>query len=365
MGTRGTAEIREKEARRAAEILGAEFRETLDLGDGGLRRGRDEELAVIDVIRREKPRDRSDALSRRPPPRPPARRRARHRRRVLRGPAQARDGASRAPAAADASTSRRSIPHEPDFVVDVTPYIETRRAAMRAFESQFHDPGSTEPQTMLVAAASFLDVIEARARQLRRADRRRVRRGLPLAPPAPHRRSRRRRSRDSSRVTEATGRREDRHHLLSDLRRQRRRRDGARHRARRRGATRSTSSPTRCPRASTCRASASTSTRSSRRPIRSSSRRPTRWRSRRRWPRSPARAKLDLLHVHYALPHAISAILAREMGNGNGVPPQGRHDAPRHRHHDRRPGPLVPADHALGDRAERRRRRRSRRTCAT
>jgi N-acetyl-alpha-D-glucosaminyl L-malate synthase BshA len=32
-----------------------------------------------------------------------------------------------------------------------------------------------------------------------------------------------------------------------------------------------------------------------------------------------AHAKLDLLHVHYALPHAISAILAREMSNGNGV----------------------------------------------
>src|SRR6478609_9737301 len=30
-------------------------------------------------------------------------------------------------------------------------------------------------------------------------------------------------------------------------------------------------------------------------------------------------ARLELLHVHYALPHAISAILAREMGNGNGV----------------------------------------------
>ncbi len=30
-------------------------------------------------------------------------------------------------------------------------------------------------------------------------------------------------------------------------------------------------------------------------------------------------AHLDLLHVHYALPHAVSAILAREMGNGNGV----------------------------------------------
>lgn len=32
-----------------------------------------------------------------------------------------------------------------------------------------------------------------------------------------------------------------------------------------------------------------------------------------------AHAKLDLLHVHYALPHAISAILAREMSEGNGI----------------------------------------------
>jgi N-acetyl-alpha-D-glucosaminyl L-malate synthase BshA len=32
-----------------------------------------------------------------------------------------------------------------------------------------------------------------------------------------------------------------------------------------------------------------------------------------------AHAKLDLLHVHYALPHAISAILAREMSAGDGV----------------------------------------------
>ena len=32
-----------------------------------------------------------------------------------------------------------------------------------------------------------------------------------------------------------------------------------------------------------------------------------------------AHARLDLLHVHYALPHAISAILAREMSVGNGI----------------------------------------------
>src|SRR5262245_4158985 len=33
-----------------------------------------------------------------------------------------------------------------------------------------------------------------------------------------------------------------------------------------------------------------------------------------------ASASLDLLHVHYALPHAISAILAREMSSNNGNP---------------------------------------------
>jgi N-acetyl-alpha-D-glucosaminyl L-malate synthase BshA len=32
-----------------------------------------------------------------------------------------------------------------------------------------------------------------------------------------------------------------------------------------------------------------------------------------------ASARLDLLHVHYALPHAISAILARDMSNDNGT----------------------------------------------
>src|SRR5512146_3069721 len=56
MGTRGSPEQRDEEARRAAEILGATFRRTLDLGDGGLRTGRAEELALIDEIRRARPR---------------------------------------------------------------------------------------------------------------------------------------------------------------------------------------------------------------------------------------------------------------------------------------------------------------------
>ena len=56
------------------------------------------------------------------------------------------------------------ISHAPQFLVDVSDVIEIRRAAMRAFESQFYREGSTEPATML-AQKSFLDMIEARARE--------------------------------------------------------------------------------------------------------------------------------------------------------------------------------------------------------
>src|SRR5262249_7224835 len=56
MGTRGTPELRAGEAAEAARILGAAFRETLDLRDGGLRTDREAELQVIDVIRRSRPK---------------------------------------------------------------------------------------------------------------------------------------------------------------------------------------------------------------------------------------------------------------------------------------------------------------------
>src|SRR4029450_276175 len=56
MGTRGNAETRRREAERAAETLGAEFRETLDFGDGGLKTTRENELVIMDVIRRHRPR---------------------------------------------------------------------------------------------------------------------------------------------------------------------------------------------------------------------------------------------------------------------------------------------------------------------
>ena len=55
-GTRGTPETRAAEAAESARILGALFRDGLDLGDGNLRTDRAAELEVIEVIRRRRPR---------------------------------------------------------------------------------------------------------------------------------------------------------------------------------------------------------------------------------------------------------------------------------------------------------------------
>ena len=163
MGTRGSAEIRAREARDAAKILGAEFREALDLGDGGLRRGREEELAVIDIIRREKPRI---VFTPYPDDRHPDHRRAGQLVTDACYYAGTRKIETQHPAHRPQQTIYFStfISHTPQFLVDVSDVIEVRRAAMRAFESQFHKEGSTEPETML-AQKSFLEMIDARARE--------------------------------------------------------------------------------------------------------------------------------------------------------------------------------------------------------
>jgi bacillithiol biosynthesis deacetylase BshB1 len=162
MGTRGTAETREAEARRAGEILGAAFRETLDLHDGRLESGPAAEERVIDVIRREKPRL---VLTPYPEDRHPDHARAGRLVTDAAYYAGLRKRVTKLPAHRPQQVLYFStfLLQEPTFLVDVTPAMETRRAAVRAFASQFHDPSSKEPPTML-AEQSFLEKVEARAR---------------------------------------------------------------------------------------------------------------------------------------------------------------------------------------------------------
>jgi bacillithiol biosynthesis deacetylase BshB1 len=161
-GTRGTPGTRAAEASEAARILGARFRDGLDLGDGNLRTDRAAELEVIAVIRRRRPR-----LVFAPLP-------------VDRHPDHVRAGRLVTDAAFYAGL--RSLetglpPHrpqqvvfypstflaEPTFLVDVTGTLETKLAAVRAFRSQFFDPASKEPATF-ISSPEFLEGVTARAR---------------------------------------------------------------------------------------------------------------------------------------------------------------------------------------------------------
>ncbi len=160
-GTRGTPEIRAQEAEESARILGASFWKVLDLGDGCLRTDRQAELEVIEVIRASRPLLVLAPLA------------------LDRHPDHVR--ASRLAADASFYAGLRSLvtglpAHRPqhiayfpanfvpdlNFLIDVTPVFEKKLEAIRAFKSQFHNPGSREPETF-ISSRAFLDGLTARA----------------------------------------------------------------------------------------------------------------------------------------------------------------------------------------------------------
>ena len=56
---------------------------------------------------------------------------------------------------------------KPDFVVDISEHNDKRKAAILAYSSQFYDPNSEEPET-LIATKNFLDSLSYRAQDLGR-----------------------------------------------------------------------------------------------------------------------------------------------------------------------------------------------------
>lgn len=161
-GTRGTPETRAAEAADSARILGALFRDALDLGDGNLRTDRAAELEVVEVIRRRRPRLVFAPLA------------------LDRHPDHVRASRLVTDAAfyAGLRTLETGLPAhrpqqvvyypstflaEPTFLVDVTEVLPVKLAAIRAFKSQFFDPASTEPATF-ISSPEFLEGVTARAR---------------------------------------------------------------------------------------------------------------------------------------------------------------------------------------------------------
>jgi bacillithiol biosynthesis deacetylase BshB1 len=56
---------------------------------------------------------------------------------------------------------------EPDFVVDITGFIDKKEASILSYSSQFYNPNSEEPETP-IATKNFLESIHNRSRELGR-----------------------------------------------------------------------------------------------------------------------------------------------------------------------------------------------------
>ncbi len=162
MGTRGTPQTRKKEAQRAAKALGATFRQQLDFQDGNLQTGREQELEIIELLRIRRPKL---VVAPWPDDRHPDH--SRTGRIVTEASFYA--GLKSLQTGAPAHRPQTVLYYlqnymiTPSFVVDVTATWKTKMRAVAAFQSQFHDPKSKEPQTF-ISDPKFLEMIDARGR---------------------------------------------------------------------------------------------------------------------------------------------------------------------------------------------------------
>jgi bacillithiol biosynthesis deacetylase BshB1 len=171
LGTRGSAEIRGKEARKAADILGVVLRENLAFSDGFFTNDKTHQLEVIKILRKYQPEI------------------------VLCNPVEDRhidhpkgsqlvsdacflSGLRKIETAHEGKSQKAWRPKQvyhyiqwktikPDFVVDVTGFMETKMEAVQAYSSQFYNPNSKEPISP-ITSKNFLDSAEYRARDLGR-----------------------------------------------------------------------------------------------------------------------------------------------------------------------------------------------------
>ena len=171
LGSRGNAEIREKEGAESARMMGAKFRWKLDLGDGFFTHDKNSILAIVAAIRACQPEIvLCNALSDRHPDHGRAAK--------LVADACFFSGLSKietlnTDGSAQENWRPRSVYHyiqdkylPPDFVVDITEFFDRKMELVLAFRSQFYNPGlkefEQEPDTP-ISGKHFLDFLRAQA----------------------------------------------------------------------------------------------------------------------------------------------------------------------------------------------------------
>jgi len=164
MGTRGTPEIRAKEALDAARVIGLDVRTNLGLVDGHVALNDHSRQTVVRALRKYRPR--VVFTSHWDDPHPDHAGTARIVREAARLASMRKydqDGKQESikmPAIAHAVYSRLVLP---SFVVDISEFAEKKMEAIRAYASQFYRAESKEPVTR-IAEKGFLREIEDRTR---------------------------------------------------------------------------------------------------------------------------------------------------------------------------------------------------------
>lgn len=171
LGTRGTAEIRDKEAENAAGILGVKFRHNLEFSDGFLVNNAASQLEIIKIIRKYKPEIvLCNAIDDRHIDHGKASK--------LASDACFLSGLQKIETIQNGNNQKAWRPKhvyhyiqwkniEPDFVVDVTGFLEKKLEAVFAYKSQFHQKEVDEPETP-ISSINFRDSITYRAQDLGR-----------------------------------------------------------------------------------------------------------------------------------------------------------------------------------------------------
>jgi bacillithiol biosynthesis deacetylase BshB1 len=171
LGTRGSADLRDQEAAKAAEILGVSVRENLRFADGFFVNDKKHQLEIIKMIRKYQPDVvLCNAIDDRHIDHPKGS--------SLVSDACFLSGLLKIQTELDGKVQEKWRPKqvyhyiqwkniEPDFVVDVTGFMDVKVASVKAYGSQFFDPNSKEPETP-ITSKNFIDSIIYRANDLGR-----------------------------------------------------------------------------------------------------------------------------------------------------------------------------------------------------
>ena len=172
LGTRGSAEIRLKEAEASKKLMGLKFRENLGFEDGFVTTdNKAYQLEIVKRIRKYQPDIvLCNAIDDRHPDHP--------RSASLVATACFLADHTKIKTEFDGGVQSAFRPKQvlhyiqwkpikPDFVIDITGYMDAKLATVKAYRSQFHDPTSSEPET-LISSKQFLDSVSYRVSDLGR-----------------------------------------------------------------------------------------------------------------------------------------------------------------------------------------------------